>query len=123
MPAVCAQYGQGVDGDFYFFPVPSQPYQIEFDAFCLPSDLIDNNSVEAIPAPWTDAVPYFSAHLAYLELQNFNAAKGYLGLFDQFLQRYSDYARPGRVTNPYGRYAWPLILGVTGFLQYLGGAV
>lgn len=104
VPAVCAQYGQGTDGSFFFYPVPSQQYQLEWDCFCLPSDLIDDQSVEAIPSPWTDAVPYFSAHLAYLELQNFNAAKGYLELFDRFVQRYSDYSRPGRLTNPYGRF-------------------
>jgi len=40
-----------------------------------------------------------------LELQNYNAGKFYLDLFDKMLQRYSDYARVGRVTNPYGRYA------------------
>ena len=104
VPAVCAQYGQGVDGSFYMYPIPSQAYQLEWDCLCLPSDLIDNQSVEAIPAPWTDAVPYFAAHLCYLELQNFNYAKGYLDLFDKFVQRYSDYSRPGRVSNPYGRY-------------------
>lgn len=104
VPAVCAQYGQGAGGSFYLYPLPSQAYQIEWDCFCLPSDLIDDQSYEAIPAPWTDAVPYFAAHLGYLELQNWNGAKGYLELFDKFVQRYSDYARSGRVTNPYGRY-------------------
>jgi hypothetical protein len=100
----CAQYGQGTNGSFYMYPLPSQTYQLEWDCFCLPSDLITDLSAEALPAPWTEAVPYFAAHLAYLELQNFNFAKGYLDLFDQFMHRYSAYARPGRVTNPYGRF-------------------
>lgn len=103
VPAVCAQYGQGVGGSFYMYPIPSQAYQVELDCFLLPSDMTDNQSVEAIPEPWTDAIPYFSAHLSYLELQNWNSAKGFLDLFDKQIQRYSDYARPGRRINPYGR--------------------
>lgn len=104
VPAVCSQYGQGADGSFYMYPIPSQAYQLEWDCFCLPSDLVNDNSYEAIPKPWTDAVPYFAAHLAYLEIQNFNFAKGYLDLFDKMIQRYSDYARVGGAVNRYGRY-------------------
>ncbi len=105
VPGVCGQLGQGVAGSLYMYPIPSQAYQMEWDCQFLPSPLITNLSVEAIPDPWTEAVPYFAAHLCYLELQNANFAKFYLDLFDKMLQRYSDYSRVGRVTNPYGRYA------------------
>ena len=75
------------------------------DAFCLPTDMtMDNSVVEAIPQPWTDAVPYFAAHLAMLELQNYNAAKMYEQLFDKMTLGYSGQARPGRAINQYGRY-------------------
>lgn len=104
VPAVCAQYGQGVDGSFYMFPLPSQAYQMEWDCLCLPQDLTTNQSDEAVPAPWTDAVPYFAAYLCYLELQNFNAARFYEDQFDKRILRYSQYSRPGRATTYYGRY-------------------
>lgn len=104
VPTVCAQFGQGSEGSMYMYPIPSTVYQMEWDCFCLPADLIDDVSVEAIPKPWVDAVPYFAAHLAYLELQNLNAAKFYLDLYDNMVHRYSAYARPGRMTNPYGRW-------------------
>lgn len=104
VPAFASQFGQGVGGSFYVYPLPSQVYQYELDCLCIPQDLDNDQSVEAIPQPWQDAVPYFAAHLAYLELQNFNAANGYFTLFDNMLQRYSNYARRGRVVNPYGRY-------------------
>lgn len=104
VPTFCSQFGQGVDASFFFYPLPSQAYQVEFDVQCIPSDLVDNQSVEALPAPWTDAVMYFAAHIAFAELQNFNASKFYLDLYDKFAQRYSDYARAGRVINPYGRF-------------------
>lgn len=104
VPAACAQYGQGTAGTFYYFPLPSAPWQMEWDCLCLPSDLTTNLSVEAVPAPWTDAVKYWAAHMCYLEIQNANMAKFYLEMFDTFVQRYSTYARRGRRTNPYGRW-------------------
>lgn len=104
VPVMFSQFGQGVGGSLYMYPLPSQTYQVEYDCFCLPQDLITDLSEEAIPEPWTDSVSYMAAHLCYLEIQNMNASQYYLTLFDKFLQRYSDYARPGRVTNPYGRW-------------------
>jgi hypothetical protein len=104
-PCVCAQYGQGVNGSFYLYPIPSQQYQMEWDAYCLPQDLLTDLSVEAIPAPWDDAVSYWAAHLCYLSLQNFNAAKFYEEMFNRRCLTYSNAARVSRVVNPYGRYA------------------
>jgi hypothetical protein len=104
VPCVVAQYGQGTNGSFYMYPVPSQAYQMEWDAYCLPQDLITDLSVEAIPDPWTDAVAYWAAHLCYLSLQNFNAAKFYEDMFNRRCLGYSNAARVSRVTNPYGRY-------------------
>ena len=104
VPTFCSQFGQGAAGSFFAYPWPSQLYQWEFDCTCLPQDLIDNQSVEAIPQPWADVIPYFAAHLAFAELQNLNASRYYLDLFDKMMLRKSFQARPGRVTNPYGRF-------------------
>ena len=105
VPTFCSQFGQGAGGSFYAYPLPSQTYQWEFDCFCLPQDMdLTNGIPEAIPQPWTDAVPYFAAHLAMIELQNFNAALFFEKQFDERTLGYSSYARPGRMTNPYGRY-------------------
>ncbi len=101
-PFFCAQFGRGTSGSFYMYPQPSQAYQLEWDCQCLPSDLLDDLSPEAIPAPFTDAVPYFIAHLGYLELQNFNAAQYYLSLFDQYMGRYQKYTQPGNAIDAYG---------------------
>ena len=104
VPSFGSQYGQGAGGSFYFYPPPSQLYQVEFDCFCLPTDMqLDNSIPEPIPQPWTDAVPYFAASLAYMELQNWNAARFYGEEFDKRTLGYSSYARPGRAVNPYGR--------------------
>ena len=78
---------------------------MEWDCFCLPKDLNTDDDFDALPRPWTDAVPYFAAHLSYLGLQNLNAAQYYMSLYDEMVHRYSAYARPGRQINPYGRWA------------------
>jgi hypothetical protein len=111
IPTFCSQRAQGTSGDLYLYPLPSQTYQMEWDMFCLPADLVDDQSVEIIPDPWTDTVPYFAAHLAFAELQNWNVSKYMLSLFDDMTLRKSNYARIGRVVNPYGRYLLPFMLG------------
>lgn len=98
-----AQYGRGTAGSFYLFPIPSQAYQLEWDCFCLPSDLTDDTSPEAIPAPYGDAVPYFATSLAYTELQNWNIAKYFEDQFDKRMRIYGVATLPGRGINPYGR--------------------
>lgn len=104
VPTIGSQFGQGSSGSFYLYPIPSTYYQMEWDCFCMPQDLLDFQSVEVIPQPWDDLIPYYAAHIGFLEMQNQNAARGMLTLFDDMVHRYSAAARPGRVTNPYGRY-------------------
>lgn len=104
VPTFCSQFGQGAGGSMYFYPLPSQTYQMDWDCQCIPLDLVTDGSPEAIPAPWTETVPYFAAYLAYMELQNMNAAAFYLEQYDKFAGRYSRYSRIGRVVNNYGRF-------------------
>lgn len=104
VPSFGSQYGQGNGGSLFFYPPASQIYQVEYDCFCLPTDMaLDNSIPEAIPQPWTDAVPYMAAALGYMEIQNLNAARFYMEEFDKRTLGYSGYARPGRAINPYGR--------------------
>lgn len=102
-PAIFSQFGQGVNGNLYVYPLPSQALQAEFDCQCIPSDLTDDQSFEAIPQPWTDAVPYMAAHLALIELQNYNAARFMFDLYEKRALFYSQSVRIGRSINPYGR--------------------
>lgn len=104
VPTFASQFGQGVNGSFYVYPLPSQVYQYELDCFCIPSKLTTNLSVEAIPDPWTDAVVFYACHLGMMSIQNYNVAKFYLDLYEKMANAYSNYARPGRAVNPYGRY-------------------
>lgn len=104
VPSVFGQLGRGTNGSIYAYPVASANYQLECDCFCLPQDLIDDQSEEAIPQPWCDYVPYYAAHLAYLDMQNLNAANYYLSLYDSRVDKVSAWAAPRRVSNRYGRW-------------------
>jgi hypothetical protein len=117
VPTMASQYGRGTNGSFYVYPIPSATYQYELDCFCLPSDLATDQDFEAVPEPWTDAVPWMAAHLAFLELQNLNAAAYYLDQFDKWIHRHSFAAQPGRVSNPYGRFIFLLSAGLSAALS------
>ena len=112
-PVWCCQFGQGSNGTLKLYPLPDQSYQMQFDALCLPLDLIDDTSYEAIPEPWTKAVPYYAAHLALLSRaaevpqmlplanQYFNEKTG--GLFGVHMRRARAFSQPGQVSSFYGR--------------------
>ena len=103
VPCLGAQFGRGASGSFYLYPPPSQSLSMEWDCVCLPSDLSSDDQFCPVPAPWTDAVPYWAAHLAFLELQNGNSARMYKDLFDERMHRFGAYALPGRAISAYGR--------------------
>ena len=103
VPTFFCQVGVGTSGYLLFYPLPSQTYQWDVDAYALPSDLKSNLDYEPIPDPWTDAIPYFAAHLGMIDCQNFNISQFFLNLFEKQLGIYSHSVNIGRVTNPYGR--------------------
>lgn len=103
VPCLAAQHGRGANGSIFMYPPPSQSLQFELDCVCLPSDLLSDNDYDPVPDPWTDAVPFYAAHLAMLELQNGNSARMYDELFDQRMKRYGQYTLPGHAPSPYGR--------------------
>lgn len=104
VPTMCAQFGQGVNGSLYFYPLPSQVYQFELDCICLPIDLQTEQDYEAIPLPWTDAVVWLAASFVYNSLQNPNLGRYYNDMYMNYLRIHSASARPGRRTNPYGNW-------------------
>lgn len=83
-PAVWSQYGQGQKGSFYLFPIPSQQLAMDCDAFCSVINLVDDTTAEAIPDPWTDAVPYYACYLAYRNSQRQQDAVGAAGMLKDY---------------------------------------
>lgn len=96
-PTEWSQYGQGTTGSLYVNPTPDQSYTFKLDTACQPIPLIDDATVEAIPYPWTDAVPYFAAYLALLSAQN--AARQ--ADADRMFNRYTEFVnRARRISTP-----------------------
>jgi|SRR5215469_10784049 len=112
-PVWVCQFGQGVAGSLKMYPLPDQPYQMQWDCLCLPADLTDETIYEAIPEPWTKAVPFYAAHLALMSRsaevpQMLPLAQTYFndrtgGLFQVHMRRARAFAQPGTVSSYYGR--------------------
>lgn len=91
-PRIWSQYGQGVNGSIYLFPVPANAAQMEWDCYCTPADLTSDASVDLVPYPWTEVVPYYAMYNAYLNAQR----------RDDAMQALADYKRlviEGRVST------------------------
>ena len=82
-PTIWSQYGQGVNGSIYVWPIPSQYSQMDWDCYCFPIALVDDTTAEAIPYPWTDAIPYYAAYLAYLDAQRKDDAKNMYDMYER----------------------------------------
>ena len=107
---VWAQYGQGASpvppstgsttgsgGTLYVDPIPDFTYTLQCDCTCYPQALASDTDIEAIPYPWTDAVPYFAAYLALLSSQTsarMAEAPRYKELYTEFCARARDASNP-----------------------------
>jgi hypothetical protein len=102
VPQVWAQYAQGEQGSFWISPIPDQIYTLTADCVCLPIDLVDDTTPEAIPQLWRDAVCYYAAYLALLSAQSAqrqNDAQRMFGYYTEFVERARRFATPK--VNPY----------------------
>lgn len=68
-PTVCAQQGQGQGGILNVCPTPNASLTLVADVVGLPLPLASDSDPEAIPYPWTDAVPFYAAWLALMSMQ------------------------------------------------------
>lgn len=87
VPAVYSQFGQGIAGTLYLAPVPDLDYTLNLDVVANPIDLVDNMTAEAIPYPYTDAVPYYAAYLALLSAQRTTQAGSMWEEYQRFAAR------------------------------------
>lgn len=75
-PEIMAQQLLGAgSGTLWFYPIPDAAWVVRLFPVSLPIDLIDDATVEAIPQPWQDTIPYYAAYLAQLGANNKEAAQ------------------------------------------------
>lgn len=100
-PTVWAQYAQGVKGSIYLWPLPSQFSQMDWDCWCEPIPLVDDTTFEAIPEPWTEAVPYYAAYLAYSNAQRAEDSKMMQQMFETYIKEAQAASLPAFVPDYY----------------------
>src|SRR5262249_32197254 len=100
-PSVWSVYQYGANGSFYLFPIPSQQLSTDMDAYCSVIPLVDDNTVDAIPYPWTDAVPYYAAYLAYDNAQRKDDSARMLTDYENMMGRCRKFAEPIMIPDPY----------------------
>lgn len=108
-PKTWAQYGQGAaptgvsgstigGGSFYVSPIPDDVYTLTCNSVCYPIALVDDNTIEALPYFWTDAVPFFAAYFALMSAQTnarmADAANMYKGHYAEFMDRARKQSNP-----------------------------
>lgn len=85
-PGVWAQQTQGISGSFAVSPIPNGTFILTLEASWVPTPLVDNNTVDAIPYPWTDAVVFYACYLAYVSAQRGDDAKRMMALFNTYMK-------------------------------------
>jgi hypothetical protein len=101
-PGFYAQYGFGVTGSIFLAPIPSQIQPMELDTSCLPFPLQNDDDPEAIPQPWSDAVPFYAAWLCLLQQQRPQDAAAMLQVFQLELPFCASVVSPQMIQSPYG---------------------
>jgi hypothetical protein len=110
-PVRWAQFGQGTNGTIYVDPVPDANYTTLLDVVCYPIPLVDDNTTEAIPYLWTDAVPYFAAYLALLTAQAAARqadANRMMQRYEEFVSRARQFATPSVLPGIYPQSGNPV---------------
>lgn len=107
-PTIWVQYGQGLSGSLYF-NIPDFAYPLTMDTVCIPVPLVDDNTDEAIPYPWTDAVEFYAAWLALLQLQRTAHAEQMYGRYTRMMGLASSEATPTILPNDYERVSDPTL--------------
>jgi hypothetical protein len=105
-PAVAARLQPGLTGTLWIAPSPDgfAPYTLVLDAVGYPAPLVYSNGdadPEALPYPWTDAVPMLAAHLAYIAEGNAEAAAMWWNEYTVFERRAVQGTTPTRFVGNY----------------------
>lgn len=105
IPEIWAQFAQGLNGSIYVDPIPDAIYALTLDTVCVPTALAGPNDPEAIPSPWTDAIPYFTAYMALLTAQRAEEALSMYGIYEMFMKRARQMGTPTVLPMQYEGFA------------------
>lgn len=101
VPAVCAEFQPGIGGVLYFSPIPNANMVAFANGVCYPIALVTDSTVEALSAPWTEAVQYYAAYLALLNAQRRTDADAMFARYSTFETRATQMTTPTRLPRNY----------------------
>lgn len=73
--------------EYWIGYVPDQNYPCEFDTAIQPLALANDNTVDAIPSPYDEAVKFFAASLARLKLQQYKEYEAQQTIYEKYIAR------------------------------------
>lgn len=100
-PSVWSVLNPGENGEVYLFPVPSQPCEMEWLVYAVPSDLNTDDDYDAIPDGMKNAIQFGAAMWAYLSRKQFQNAEIMKGEFYASMGVTTVAADRGKIPNPY----------------------
>ena len=96
-----SQLGQGASGTLYLWPIPTGVVTLTLDCVIIPVNLVNDSTVEILPYPWTDAVQYYAAYMAYFNSQRTADADRMWQEFQKYMQRARDMSTPTALPRNY----------------------
>lgn len=103
-PTEWSQFAIGATGSLILDHTPDANYVLSMDASCYPVLLVDDNTVEAIPYMYNDAVPYMAAYYAYMSAQRQQDAETMLQRYEDFVRRAQKGAVPNVLPEQYDQH-------------------
>ena len=82
-PMLWSTLGDGNNGQVWLFPVPTNALEMEWVCYCSPRFIFTDSDPEALPTPWQRYVPFYAAHLGYMNSQRYQQAGLMLDLFEK----------------------------------------
>lgn len=120
-PTTWAQLKQGTSATVYFYPLPDTTYTANLDCVCNPIDLVDDTTVEAIPYPFTDAVPFLAAYYAYMSVQRQTDAETMMKRYQQEMGTDRAASTPAVLPTNYSQVPDPTLINKFGLPTNRGG--
>lgn len=106
-PTEWSQYGIATTGSILLDTTPDTSYSLNLDCTCQPIALVTDSTAEAIPYPYTDAVPYLAAWYAYMSSQRQADADKMYQRYGEFLNRARTISVPHVLSSQYDQMPAP----------------
>ena len=113
-PQIWSQFAQGENGSIFFDPLPDLPYVCNIDMSCVPENLVDDTTPEAIPPLWTQAVPFYAAWFGFQSMQRQSDAELMLKRFHDQMNMARQAGTPSVLPSQYEQAPNPTSLNQLG---------